>query len=100
MKLHDRLQRAIDGLPDGSSVSLPVAAIREWLGDTTLSVEPDLTVSEVAEFFHRAPQTVRTWIREGRLDAYRFTGQEYRVTHRALEEFQERERVRGQSQTQ
>lgn len=74
-------------------MTLPVSAIREWLGDGAVSFEPDLTVPEVAALFGRAPQTMRAWIRERRLDAYTFGGREYRVTRRALEEFQERERV-------
>jgi len=92
MKLHERLRRAIDGLPKGGLITLPVDAIEEWLGDGVLDVEPDLTVEEVAQLFGRSPTTVRTWIRDQRLGAYRFGGREYRITRRALEEFQKCQR--------
>ncbi len=55
---------------------------------------------EVGEFFHRSPITIRTWIRDGRLEVYHFRGKEYRITHSALEEFQHQERNGKQSRTQ
>ena len=95
MTLQERLRRAIDGIPEGGSIALPVCVVEQWLSDGGLDVEPDLTVEDVAELFGRSPTTVRTWIREGRLEAYRF-GREYRITRRALAEFQQRERGRRQ----
>ena len=95
MRLADRIRRMIEGMPPGASVTLPVSAMEEWLDDGAPDVEPDLTVQEVAELYSRSPQTVRTWICEGRLVAYPFSGREYRITKRALEEFQARERARG-----
>lgn len=83
----------IDGVPSNASVTLPVAVVEEWLGEGAIDVEPDLTVQRVAELFDRQPQTVRSWIREGRLGAYKLNGNEYRVTRRALEEFQEERRA-------
>ena len=84
----------IHGMPGSASVMLPVSDLQNWLGDGALDIEPDLTVQEVADLFGRQPQTVRTWIRGGRLDAYKLRGNEYRITRRAVEEFQVRERER------
>ena len=92
MKLSDRLTRMIDGMPDGASIVLPVDAVREWLSENGGGLDHDLSVEEVGKFFDRSPVTVRGWIRTGRLEAYRFRGREYRITHAALEEFQQQER--------
>ena len=96
MKLADRLARMIDGMPDGASITLPVDAVREWLSDNGSGLDPDLTVDEVATSFGRSPVTVRGWIRDGRLSAYRFRGREYRIPESAVEEFQQRERRTGE----
>ena len=100
MKLSDWLTRMIDGMPHGASITLPVNTVREWLNDNGSGLDQDLTVEEVGEFFHRSPVTIRTWIRDGRLEAYHFRGKEYRITHSALEDFQHRERNGKQSRTQ
>ena len=92
MRIADRIQKMIDGIPDGGSVSLPVDSLRTWLSENPTGIEHDLTVDDVAKFFDRSPVTVRAWIRGGRLGAYRFQGREYRIPESALEEFQERER--------
>ena len=96
MKLSDRLTRMIDGMPDGASVTLPVAEMRAWLNENGSGLDPDLTVEEVGEFFHRSPVTIRAWIRAGRLRAYRFQGREYRIPEAALEELQQKERGTGE----
>ena len=92
MKLSDRLMRMIDGMPDGASITLPVSAVKEWLNENGSGLDQDLTVEEVGKFFDRSPVTIRAWIRDGRLEAYHFRGNEYRITHAALEEFQSQER--------
>ncbi|MDE3003385.1 MAG: helix-turn-helix domain-containing protein [Gemmatimonadota bacterium] len=92
--LDSRLRRLIDGVPDGGMVSLPVERVREWLAEPSAEVERDLMVAEVASFFSRSPVTIRTWIRDGRLRAYRFRGREYRITAAALEAFIRAERPR------
>ncbi len=96
MKLSDRLTRMIDGMPNGASITLPVDTVRDWLNENGSGLDQDLTVEEVGEFFDRSPVTIRTWIRDGRLRAYRFQGREYRVCESALEEFQQKERGRGE----
>ena len=96
MRLSDWLTRMIDGMPDGGSIILPVEAVKERLSENGSGLDPDLTVEEVGKFFDRSPVTIRTWIRNGRLRAYRFQGREYRVCESALEEFQQKERGRGE----
>jgi excisionase family DNA binding protein len=49
----------------------------------------DCTVREVADYFGRSAQTVRDWIKSGKLQAYT-VGREYRITPAALAEFEER----------
>ena len=90
MSLEGRLRTIADVLPDGAAVTLPVALIRAWLGQRKPadSDQPiDMTGAEVASLLDRSPQTVRTWIRQGDLDAYKLRGREYRVTRGALEAF-------------
>ena len=96
MKLSDRLTRMIDGMPDGASIILSVKDVKGWLSDNGSGLDHDLTVEEVGKFFDRSPATIRAWIRAGRLDAYHFRGNEYRITHAALEEFQDQERQGSQ----
>ena len=92
MKLSDLLTRMIDGMPDGASIILSVEDVKGWLSEGGSGLDHDLTVEEVGKFFDRSPATIRAWIRAGRLDAYHFRGNEYRITHAALEEFQSHER--------
>ena len=92
MKLSDRLSRMVDGMPGGASITLPVDALRDWLSENGSGLDQDLTVEEVGRFFSRSPVTIRAWIRAGRLEAYHFRGNEYRITHAAREEFQDQER--------
>ena len=92
MNLSDRLTRMIDGMPDGASITLPVEVVKGWLSENGSGLDHDLTVGEVAKFFGRSPSTIRAWIRAGRLEAYHFRGNEYRITHSALERFQNQER--------
>ena len=75
MRLSDRLTRMIDGMPDGASIILSVEDVKGWLSENGSGLDHDLTV---------------------RLDAYYFPGNEYRITHAALEEFQGQERNGGQ----
>ena len=92
MRLLDRLTRMIDGMPDGASIILSVEDVKGWLSENGSGLEHDLTVEEVGKLFGRSPATIRA----GRLDAYHFRGNEYRITRAALEEFQGQERNGGQ----
>jgi excisionase family DNA binding protein len=89
--VEDRLRTLADALPDGAAVTLPVSLIWAWLihsgSANPHNNEADMTVAEVASLLSRSPQTVRTWIRRGNLDAYKLRGKEYRVTRDALEAF-------------
>ena len=99
MKLSDRLTRMIDGVPEGGSIILSVEDVKGWLSESGSGLDHDLTVEEVGKFFSRSPATIRAWIRKGRLEAYLFRGNEYRITHAALEEFQDQERNGSQYRT-
>jgi hypothetical protein len=48
MEIAERLQTAVQGSPDEITISLPLATLKEWLGEnnslTAASVGPDLTV--------------------------------------------------------
>ena len=67
-----------------------------WINLAAAQGQEDAQVAEVGEFFNRTPATIRAWIRAGRLEAYLFRGNEYRITRAALEEFQGQERNGGQ----
>ena len=88
----DRLRRLVEGMPEGASVVLPVDCVRGWLDGPHDTLEPDMTVAQVAEFYGRSPSTIRRWIRDERLRAYFFQGREYRITDCALREFIQQER--------
>ncbi len=94
MTLRERLGALRETLPEGGSVVLTRAALDEMLADepveyTESDRRADYTVAEVAQRFGRAPQTVRDWIKSGKLRGYLFNGREYRVTRHALAEFEE-----------
>ena len=99
MKLSDWLTRMIDGMPNDGSIILTVEAVKERLNENGSGLDRDFTVAEVGKFFDRSPVTIRAWIRAGRLEAYHFQGNEYRITHAALEEFQGQERNGSQYRT-
>jgi len=82
--------------PERASIILSVEDVKGWLSENGSGGDQDLTAKEVGELFDRSPATIRAWIRAGRLDAYLFRGNEYRITHAALEEFQGQERSGGQ----
>lgn len=73
LPISDRMRRAIEGLPDGSSITLPVEVVREWLdahGENEAEPalhrvgecrpSPDLTVAEIADREGIGVSTVRT----------------------------------------
>ncbi len=97
MRLSDWLAGMIDGMPDDGSIILTAKSVRKRLSENGTGFDHDFTVAEVGKFFNRSPVTIRSWIREGRLDAYHFRGNEYRITNAALEEFQSQERNERQS---
>jgi len=98
MTIHERLRALAEVLPPNGSVSIPRSEIEAWLEadakteSDTANARADYTVAEIAERFGKAPQTVRDWIKAGKLQAYPF-GKEYRITPAALAEFEERLRI-------
>jgi hypothetical protein len=49
--------------------------------------QADLSTADIATMFGKSPQTVRDWIGNELLDAYRFQGREWRVTPENLQKF-------------
>jgi hypothetical protein len=100
MTLRDRLRSIVSAMPDGASVTLPVAELRAWLvedprdrDNTDLVV--DFTVEDIAGRFKRTPACVRGWCRVGKLPgAYRMNGsKEWRVPRAGVESFLEGQRT-------
>lgn len=94
--LRDRLQSIVTALPDGASVTVPVADLREWLehdGDKDLDIVVDLTVDDVAQQLGRTPACVRGWCRAGLVPgAYRFNSREWRIPRAGLTAYIEKAR--------
>jgi excisionase family DNA binding protein len=95
MRLSDKFRRIVDVMPAGSSVAFPVDTLKVWLESEGGGFDPDLTVKEVAQRFSRSEVTIRGWIRDGVLRAYKFRGREYRIPASALEDFQNKESGRN-----
>ena len=87
MTIRSRLEQVIAGMPPGASVSLPVEAIKAWLMDDGAGDTVDLRAEDVGRLFGRSPGTIRLWIRQGRLRAYRL-GRQWRVPRAALRELE------------
>ena len=98
------LRTIATALPHGTSVPVP----KEWVLDLLDAAGPgalvegseaprqaDYTVPQVAARFGRAPSTVRMWILERHLRAYKNRGREYRITPQALAEFEANQRATG-----
>ena len=96
MSLIDRLRAIIDGMPDGGSVSLPVAWLRDLLdaeGDAP-GIGRLLTLDEAGEVVGRSPGTIRTWANSGQLEgAFKLQGRSWRVPERVLRSFIERQQA-------
>lgn len=104
------LAAAIERLPDGAALSLPVAELRELVRDAAEAHgdgdgpipngspsfdEPlmDLSVADIMVATGKARSTVIGWMRELRdLGAYRF-GREWRIPRAAWDEFLARRRA-------
>ena len=103
MTLRERLRNLADGLPQNGSVVFTRGDLEALLAEASEAADPvsvdraDYTVAEVAERFGKAPQTVRDWIKDGKLPAYRFMGKQWRITPAALAEFEEHQRSGKQS---
>jgi excisionase family DNA binding protein len=95
--LAERLRRAVEGLPERASITLPVGVVRDWLSDLEEKANDerlgDLTVPELAEELDRAESTVRGWLNAGEIpQAYKLHGREWRVPQAAVRAFLERQR--------
>ncbi len=98
MRLARDLASAVEGIPDGGSVTLPVAWLRERLEGAEDDVVVDLTVEQVANKLGRTPSTVRNWLAAGDIpEAYRFKRREWRIPPSALERFLDKQRTAPQA---
>jgi hypothetical protein len=85
----DQLLRALAALPATATLALPVAELREALGDEG---PVELDVDAVARAFGRSASTVRGWCEHGLLPgAYRLRGRAWRIPPAALAAFREAE---------
>jgi excisionase family DNA binding protein len=95
MDVADRIRQMIAGVPDEAAIVLPVPILRTLVEvDAADDALGDLTVTQEGALVGRRPSTVRAWIRDGRLEAYRLNKRDYRVTRVALAAFLEQERTR------
>lgn len=82
----DQLLRALEALPAGAQLTLPVSELREALGHEAGPV--DLDVAAVARQFSRSPSAVRAWCESGLLPgAYRLRGRGWRIPPAAVVAF-------------
>lgn len=98
MTLRERLERLVEDLPPGGSVTLPRSALEELLEKSADALgdrdEPigDLTVLDLAEELDRAESTVRAWCSDGLIEeAYKLRGREWRIPRAAARRFLTRE---------
>ena len=87
MNLESRIRQAIDGLPEGASVMLPVAWLRAGLesGDGAVG---DRSVAEFAGEVKRSPSTIRGWLIQKRIPgAYKLPDGAWRIPRASAEEF-------------
>lgn len=97
MTLAGRLRQAVEGLPEGASITLPVSVIRDWLSNLEAEAAEedlgDLTVPELAEELDRAGSTVRGWLNAGEIpQAYKLNDREWRIPRAAVREFLDRQK--------
>lgn len=98
--LADRLRLLLEAVPPGGAVTLPRAAVAEWLEEDGQELPhdaqrpiADLTAEEIAQQFDRTPACVRGWCRAGRMPgAYRLNGREWRIPRATLAAYLEAER--------
>ncbi len=88
-------------LPEGATITLTAHAFRELAEEQKLQSLVDLAVRDVAQIYGVSESTVRSWIRSGRLEAYK-VGRRYFVTQTGMKKFrgwhQTKERRSGQEQ--
>jgi hypothetical protein len=89
----EQLRDLVERLPDGAALLLSKASLFEALSvvPTSPAAPPaDLTVAELAAWFHRSPSTVRGWLGADRFPgAYKLNRRDWRVPKTALASFLE-----------
>lgn len=92
----EQLRDLAERLPEGAALMLPKTALLEALNIAgeipASSATPlaDLTVAELAAWFHRSPSTIRGWLGAGRFPgSYKLNRRDWRVPKTALASFLE-----------
>lgn len=82
----EELLELLARFPDEAWVPLPVGRVRAFLTEETATEPPaDLSVTEVAERWHRGPSTVRGMCEAGELaGAYKFNRREWRIPRESV----------------
>ena len=102
MGLVDRLRAIVDGMPDGSAVTLSVDWLRELVDREG---EQDgmgrlLTLAQAGEIVGRSASTIRTWANSSQLEgAFKLNGRDWRIPENALARFVERQQATEQEPT-
>lgn len=89
------LRDSLAALPGDALV--PVAWVREKLGETDGEPITDLTVAQAAAKLDRSESCVRGWCADGELDAYKFRDREWRIPPEALRAFMRQDQDRPSS---
>jgi excisionase family DNA binding protein len=76
-----------EALPEGGAATLSKEFILEVVGSVAVG-QRDLTVVEVAGRFGRSESTIRSWISQGALRAYRLRGRAWRIPPSAIADFE------------
>jgi excisionase family DNA binding protein len=93
--LAERIRAMVSGMPEGSSITLPVDTLRAWLTGV-VEDDPlgDLSCEQAGKLVNRSPETIRRWVRQGRLECYKLSGRDYRIPRAALRRFLDAQRER------
>ena len=93
MSLRKQLSKMVEGMPPGSSISVPCDWLRSLLAEDERAGDvPDelLTLEEVGERMSRAVGTIRTWCNSGQLEgAFRLNGRDWRIPSSVLQAYVE-----------
>lgn len=100
--LREQLERLLEDLPPGGSVTFPRTALEELLETSAPAAGEsggpigDLSVQDLAGELGRSESTVRGWCSSGLIDGvYKLRGREWRIPRAAARRFLERE-ARGE----
>lgn len=101
MSLHALLKTMVQGMPPGSSITLPTDWLVRQLEEADKrpgSTDDLLTVEDVAERLGRAASTVRGWCGQGVLEgAFRLRGKSWRIPESSFHAFLQKQAPKGEA---